>query len=319
MDPIEAKMKQWLSSAIYTVTILAGGVAFLYPFWLPTLQQSNLVGNGAAHNDDAPLMLAVLVGLCFAVLLLEVQSQAISTKTAALLGMLVAINAALRFVENVIPGPGGFSPIFMLIVLTGYVYGGHFGFLMGALTMLVSALVTGGIGPWLPYQMFTSGWVGMSAPICRPTVQFLQRAYHILQVILQRCSIKLDFVTDAQIELLIVACFGGLWGLLYGLIMNIWFWPFAAGDPVQYWQPGMGLAATVQRYAVFYMTTSLVWDSFRLAGNMMLILMVGAPVLRGLRRFHSRFDFSYQANVEDVRVWDQNSPSYQPKQSGQQL
>lgn len=312
-------MKQWLSGAIYALTTLAGGVAFLYPFWLPAVPQSGLAGSGVAHANDATLLLAVLVGLCFAVLLLEVQSQAISTKTAALLGMLVAINAALRFVENVIPGPGGFSPIFMLIVLTGYIYGGRFGFLMGALTLLVSALVTGGVGPWLPYQMFTAGWVGMSAPLCRPLVRIAQQANHTLRRLIQHGSVESTVVSDQHIEVILLALFGGFWGLLYGLVMNIWFWPFAAGDPTQYWQAGVGLAATVQRYAVFYVATSLVWDAFRLAGNIMLILVVGAPVLRGLRRFHRRFDFRYQANVDDDRTGGLEALGYQLGPSGERL
>ena len=64
--------------------------------------------------------------------------------------MLVAVNATLRFLEVALPGPGGFSPIFPLIVLAGYVFGGRFGFLMGALTLLVSAIVTGASGPGCP-------------------------------------------------------------------------------------------------------------------------------------------------------------------------
>ncbi len=34
---------------------------------------------------------------------------------------------------------------------------------MGVYTIVVSALITGGVGPWLPYQMLVTGWVGMSA------------------------------------------------------------------------------------------------------------------------------------------------------------
>ena len=33
---------------------------------------------------------------------------------------------------------------------------------MGALTLFTSAIITGGVGPWLPGQMFVAGWVGMS-------------------------------------------------------------------------------------------------------------------------------------------------------------
>ena len=50
-------------------------------------------------------------------------------------------------------------------------------FLLGVLTLLVSAILTGGVGPWLPYQMFTAGWVGLSAPLCRPVARALGAAH----------------------------------------------------------------------------------------------------------------------------------------------
>ena len=87
--------------------------------------------------------------------------------------------------------------------------------------------------------------------------------------------------------------FGGLWGFLFGVIMNIWFWPFSAGSAQTYWEPGIGLAETLRRYAVFYLITSFFWDLLRAAGNVLLMLLLGAPVLRILRRFHQRFDFIY--------------------------
>lgn len=261
-----------LSYTIYGVTTLLGVVAFLYPFWMPPLQAST---GGLARADDAPLLLTVLVGLAFVVLLLEVQSQSISAKTMALLGVLVAINATLRFVEVAIPGPGGFSPIFFLIVLTGYVYGGRFGFLMGVLTLIVSSLLTGTVGPWLPYQMLTAGWVGLSAPLCRPLVRAVNGQ-------------------GRWPEVAILALFGGLWGMLYGAIINIWFWPFVNGAQEQYWTPGIGLRETLRRYGLFYLATSFVWDAMRLVGNSALIIAFALPTLRILRRFRARFDFVYQ-------------------------
>lgn len=261
-----------LSLAIYGLSTGLGIIAFLHPFWSAIATATTQMGQ--AHAADAPLMLTLLVGLCFAVLLLEVQGQVVSAKLVALLGILVAMNALLRFVDVAIPGPGGYSPIFALIILTGYVYGSRFGFLMGALTMFVSALITGGIGPWLPYQMFTAGWVGLSAPLCRPSVWLLQGE-------------------GRWGEVVVLAAFGGLWGLLYGGIMNIWFWPFATGPVEQYWTPGLPVLETLQRYAVFYLATSLWWDAMRSAGNVALILVIGLPTLRALRRFRQRFAFDY--------------------------
>ena len=254
------------------MTTLLGVMAFLYPFWLPSLAQAG--GIGMAHATDAPLMMTLLVGLCFAVLLLEVQGNGMSAKVLALLGILVAMNSVLRFAEAAIPGPGGFSPIFLLIVLGGYVYGARFGFLLGALTLFVSGLLTGGIGPWLPYQMFVAGWTGMAAPLCRPVV----RAVH---------------GEGKWREVWVLALYAGVWGLAFGLVMNIWFWPFVGGTSANYWSPGMSAAETVRRYLVFYALTSFVWDMLRASGNFALILVFGMPVLRVLRRFYDRFTYSY--------------------------
>jgi energy-coupling factor transport system substrate-specific component len=266
-----------LSLAIYGLSTLLGVMAFVYPFFLPTVQRKATMGQ--AHAQDAPLLLTLLVGLCFVAMLLEVQAQAGGAKLVALLGILVSINSILRFVEVAIPGPGGFSPIFFLIVLTGYVYGGGFGFLMGSMTLLVSGLITGSVGPWLPYQMFTAGWIGLMAPACRPLVTLLRGR-------------------GRWLEVAVLAVFGGAWGLVYGAILNIWFWPFAVGPASQQWQPGMGVIDAISRYLVFYGVTSLGWDMVRLVSNVVLILAFGLPTLRALRRFQRRFAFSYQPDVQ---------------------
>jgi energy-coupling factor transport system substrate-specific component len=146
---------------------------------------------------------------------------------------------------------------------------------MGALTLLVSSLITGTMGPWLPYQMFTAGWVGLSAPLCRPTVWLFNGQ-------------------GTWLEVVVLAFFGGFWGLMYGVMMNIWFWPYAIGPANQYWEPGVSLVEILQRYALFYLTTSFWWDTIRSIGNIAFILALGLPTLRIVRRFHQRFAFHYQ-------------------------
>ncbi len=265
--------------SIHLASVAIGVTAFLYPFFAPALPQESF---GMAHAEDAPLLLTVLVGVCFAALLVEAQRQAGSAKLVALLGVLVSLNALLRFVEVAVPGPGGFSPIFFLIVMTGYVMGGSFGFLMGALTLLVSALITAGVGPWLPYQMITAGWIGLSAPACRPLVRMLGGE-------------------GTWREVVVLALFSGIWGMVFGAIMNLWFWPYAVGPQEQHWQPGLHWTGGVLRYAAFYLATSLVWDAMRLAGNFVLTLAFGLPTLRVLRRFQQRFLFVYRPS-EQVSV-----------------
>ena len=64
--------------------------------------------------------------------------------------------------------PGGGSGIFFLVVLAGAAFGPRFGLLLGLCAMAVSAIVTGGIGPWLPFQMLALGWMGGGAGLRRP-------------------------------------------------------------------------------------------------------------------------------------------------------
>ena len=257
-----------VSGLIQALGASVGLLAFLYPF-LST----------APAGERAPLIAAALVGLSLGALLIELQGQTLSAKTVAMLGVLVAVASVLRFIEVAVPMPGGFSPIFAPIILVGYVFGGRFGFLMGALTLLVSGLVTGGVGPWLPYQMFAAGWVGLSAgwlrQIPRPKTQ----------------SPDLGF---GRWELGLLSLFAFIWGLLYGAIINLYFWPFAMGPGGQSWTPGLGLRETLGRYAAFYAATSLGWDMIRAAGNVALILLLGKPTIRALARFQRRFHFEFR-------------------------
>jgi energy-coupling factor transport system substrate-specific component len=286
-------VRRILSGMIYGLSGAIGILAFLYPFFVPVTTRT---AHGMAHSQDAPLVTAALVGLSVIALIVELQGRAVSAKTVAMLGVLVAITSVLRFIEVTIPMPGGFSPIFAPIILAGYVFGSRFGFLMGALTLLVSGLVTGGVGPWLPYQMFTAGWAGLMAG-------WLGRMSELAnQRIGERANRRRDesrFTSDVlrhtrqvtRLEVLVLCVFGFIWGLLYGAIMNIWFWPFAVGPAEQTWSPGTGLGETLARYATFYLVTSLTWDMARAVGNGALILLLGAPVVRALARFRRRFHF----------------------------
>ena len=77
-----------------------------------------------------------------------------------MLGVLSAIGAALRPLGA---GMAGIETVFFLLVLAGRVYGPGFGFVLGTTTLFASALLTGGVGPWLPFQMLAAAWVGLGA------------------------------------------------------------------------------------------------------------------------------------------------------------
>ncbi|MBC7237717.1 MAG: ECF transporter S component [Chloroflexi bacterium] len=277
-------IRKIVSGMIYTLCALLGLLAFIYPFLSASGTQAAAAAQPAvAEGQNAPLLTATLVGLSLMALLIEVQGEAISAKTVAMLGVLVAGTSLLRFLEVAIPLPGGFSPIFAPIMLAGFVFGGRFGFLMGSFTVLISALITGGVGPWLPYQMFTAGWVGMTAGWLGlvPLRHKRQGGPH---------------VAFGYRELIVLCLAGFGWGLLYGAIINVYFWPFAAGPAGQSYQAGLGLGEILARYGAFYLATSLGWDMARAIGNVALILFLGAPMVRALARFRRRFYFEVQPN-----------------------
>lgn len=261
-----------LSAVTFALTNLIGLVAYLYPFWLPVRLAG---GETSGHAGDALLVFGLLVSLCLLVLLAEMTGGAVNTKVIAVLGVLTAVNAVARLADNIVQLPGGFSPIFLLIILVGYAYGARLGFLLGVFTMMVSAFLLAGVGPWLPYQMFAAGWVGLTAGW------------------LGRLGLK------GKAEIAALTVFGLIWGFLYGAITNVYFWPFVIAEGGS-WEPGLDLGETLRRYAGFYLATSLWWDAMAAVGNVALIIALGRPLLSALRRFRRRFQFEIAPELVEV-------------------
>jgi energy-coupling factor transport system substrate-specific component len=222
---------------------------------------------GSAFPQPEVLFSALVAVSAVVVLGVALQTHRLSTRLLAVLAALVAIDATLRLV--IVIGLLGFSPIFFLVIAGGFVMGPSFGFAGGALTLLLSAVLTAGLGPWLPYQMLAAGWVGMGAG-------YLGRV--------TRRS------TSPWAIALLCLC-GGVAGFAYGLLLDLWEWPLlvAAGSSPLSWAPGIGLAALLRRFSGFYLATSLAYDSFRAAGNVVLLALLGPAVIRALDRFRRRF------------------------------
>jgi len=289
VDRATALAGRTVGIGIYGLAGVLGLAVFLRPLWPAVAVRLGLPpsSSGAAAYAAEPGIAFLLVAMSCAVMLLEAGAR-LGPHAVALLGMLVALNSALRFAENALPGPGEFSPIFAPIILSGFALGARFGFLMGALTLLVSAVVTGGVGPWLPFQMLAAGWVGLTAGW------------------LPRRPGPGGATTHSEIALLSV--FGAVWGIGYGVLLTLWEWSWlglgasAAGNSGGAIGGSMGTGGAgaasqdlVSRFAVYYVTRALAWDVFRAAGNALLILAVGAPVLVALRRVARRFGGSVEA------------------------
>lgn len=234
---------------------LAGGLLFLWPF----------LGSGLPANTPAwTLALACVAAL----VLVEAGTRQLDSRALALLAAIAAIDTALRLA--VIEGIGGFSPIYFLVLCAGYVFGVSFGFLAGALTILVSAIAGGGVGPWVPYQVFAIGWVGVAAGLAG----------------------QWRSVTPGWRDVVVLAVVGAITGWLVGALLDITDWiPVYRGNPTLGWNPGLDAGTALVHFARFYLLTSLAYDSFRAAGNVVMVIALGAPVLAALARLRARLNF----------------------------
>ncbi len=256
-----------MGSRIALLASSAVGLAvFLWPFF----------GGGQPGEATAG---AFGIGTVAALAAMELVAGRLDTRRLALLAALAAIDAAAR--AALVTGIGGFSPIFLLILCGGYVFGAEYGFLLGAVTILVSALVTGGLGPWLPYQLFASGWVGALAGLAgqgrrgRPTRR----------------------------DVVVLAIVGAVLGYGYGAVMDIWNWTYYQASPGLGFRPGMGLVAALEHFGRFYIATSLVYDTFRAVGNAVMVVVLGTPVLVALARLrmrlHAQVDRALPVGIPD--------------------
>lgn len=228
----------------------AGILAFTWPL---------LTGRGSLleHDASAPVLLGALLLGVVAVVLIALGDAVINSKAIAMLGLLAAVGAVLRPLSA---GSAGIELVFLSILFGGRVFGAGFGFALGSVTLFTSALLTGGLGPWLPFQMLAASWIGMGAGLLPRRLR-------------------------GPLELAVLAGFGALSGFLYGQAMNLSFWPFTLGPGTSLsFQAGDPLLTNLHRFVLFSLTTSLGWDLMRAIVLAVGIAVFGKSVLAALRR-----------------------------------
>jgi energy-coupling factor transport system substrate-specific component len=246
------------SASVYLLVLVIGVAAFLYPFWLPSSTLPN-----QAHAGDAPLVAAIVGALAVGAVALEIRRGTMTGTTVAVLGMLSALAGLMKLLDL----PGGGSGLFFLVILAGAAFGPRFGMILGITSFVVSAILSGGIGPWLPFQMLALGWMGAGAGF--------------VGVATRRMT--------PWAEVGVLAAYGWIWGFVFGAILNLWFWPFQRGGALD-WVPGMSLSQSLDRYWAFYVATSLAWDAAGALANAVIILIVGRSLMATLRRYAHRLE-----------------------------
>ncbi|MDV9192473.1 ECF transporter S component [Streptomyces sp. SR27] len=233
------------------------------------------------HAADAPWLFAVLLPLLIAVVVATIADCGMDAKAVAMLGVLAAVGAALRPLGA---GTAGLEPMFFLMVLSGRVLGPGFGFVLGSVTMFASALLTGGVGPWMPTQMLAMGWFTMGAGLLPGPDRFRGRG-----------------------ELLMLSVYGFVAAFAYGTVTNLYGWVTIGGGEAAaaggdgggiFFLPGAPAHENLVRFLAFLVATSLGWDLGRAVLTVVLTVTVGGTLLKALRRATRRANFEAQVTFE---------------------
>lgn len=255
------------STAALVLVGVVGVAGFGWPFLAPPASAVS------AHAQDAPWLFAGLLVLLVAVVAATISESGLGPKAVAMLGVLAAAGAALRPLGA---GTAGLEPMFFLMVLSGRVLGPGFGFVLGSVTMFASALLTGGVGPWMPFQMLAMGWFTMGAGLLPGAERLRGRA-----------------------ELLLLAGYGFLAAVAYGTAMNLAGWPFMGELTSSIaFVPDAPLATNLARFVTYCLATSLGWDLGRAVLTVVLTLTLGSTVLKALRRATRRAAFESQVTFD---------------------
>lgn len=242
-----------LGSSIAVVLVSAVSLlGFLWPFFV--------------SSDTSSPQWIFLAATPIALLLffIKVSNGDLDAKSVALLALLSALIAALRPLGT---GAVGIEPMWFILILSARVFGPAFGFLLGALSMVLSAFITGGIGPWLAYQSFAAAWIGLGVAIIPRSLR-------------------------GRKEILALIIYGVFAAQFFGIAMDLQFWPWYLGvDSQLSYIPGGQFSENLQRFFTYHFLSALAWDIPRAIFTSILIAIAGKPVLGALRRAHTRARF----------------------------
>ena len=248
----------WAGALMLILTAVVSLLAFAWPL---------IVAPSAAldGNSQSPFVFAALLPIVIAIVVSQLSRGVIDVKALAMLGVLAALGALARPLGA---GTAGIELVFVPIILGGRVFGAMFGFLLGTTTLFTSALLTGGVGPWLPYQMLAASFVGLGAGLLPKTKP------------------------NGWAEIAVLSAYALVAAFAYGILVDLSFWPFSLGLGTDAsFVAGAPLAENLRRFAVFNLATSMGWNLGRAAATIITLVVVGRPLLKILRRTNRRAHF----------------------------
>ena len=233
-------------------TSAVSAIGFLWPFFI-------------SEKQDHPQWIFLLATpFALLLLLISVSNKSLDSKSVALLAVLSALIAALRPMGT---GAVGIEPMWFVLILAARVFGASFGFLLGTISMFLSAILTGGLGPWVAYQSFAAGWIGLGVALIPKKVK-------------------------GKMEIAALACYGIIAAEFFGIAMDLQFWPWTLGADTQLsYRAGAPLGENFSHFISYHFLSSMAWDIPRAIFTASLILFTAKPVLHTLRRAHTRAAF----------------------------
>lgn len=259
---------RWISNLSILVSAIGSVLMFSWPFFISA--------SSAVEADVAQVVFIALMPVMLVLILVEVATGEIGSKQIALLGVLIALNAVIRLLGA---GTAGIETAFFLIIIAGFVFGSGFGFLLGTGSLLVSALITGGVGPWLPFQMMAAGLIGIGAGLLP---RFRSR--------FGKLAVLIAYAIPASFA--------------YGSLMTLWNWPFLAGSESSIsYLAGAGAIENLVRFVQFQILTGgLIWDLGRAITTVALIAITGPLLLGSLQRAAGKAGFVKSSRQEDANL-----------------
>lgn len=185
------------------------------------------------------------------------------SKRIALLGTLAALNSVVRLLGA---GVAGIETAFALIIMAGYALGGRFGLALGALSITTSAFMSGGVGPWLPFQIAAAAIVGFGAGLLPKAV-------------------------NTKLKKFAMSSYAIFAAYLYGALMTAWTWPLIAGGTVFGFEEDADLWANLSRFLTYELVSGgLLWDTGRAITTVVLILLTASTLTTTLERAATRVE-----------------------------
>lgn len=178
------------------------------------------------------------------------EQKNVSVKDIALTATLAGLAGISRVLFAAIPNV---QPTTFIVIISGYVFGPGFGFMVGATAALVSNSFLGH-GPWTPWQMLAWGLAGLSAGVFK----------------------KLAGERPSRLG---ISVFAFCWGFLFDFIMNLWHWLFFI------------YPLTVKSFTAVF-AASFYFDLMHSAGNFVFAYLFGADLINILSRFKSRIGYT---------------------------